>query len=394
MAKAETGTNWREMEDTWLIGTYEKLPITVVRGEGVYIWDDAGNKYLDMYGGHAVASVGHCHPEVVKAISEQAGKLIFYSNVAYNDTRADAGRIVCQQAYPHSRGVFFCNSGTEANETALKIARRATGRSRVIATTTGFHGRTIGSLSVTGSEKLRSTFPDNLDKLTEFVPFGDYDLLERAMSQDVAAVIIEPVQSTGGVRVASRRYYDQVRELCSGSGAALIFDEVQTAFGRTGAMMAGLHWGVEPDICTTAKAVAGGVPCGVVILSEAIRGAPAPGEHGSTFGGGPLAMAALRATLNIIARDKLHERARELEQELRDRLGGFSIVRAVKGKGLFLGIDLDREAKPVIEALLKRGVIVGASGPKDQIRLLPPLTITSEHVRELARALTEVAKAK
>ncbi len=394
MFKDAAKTNWREMEETWLLGTYEKLPLTIVKGEGVHVWDDDGNKYIDFYGGHAVASVGHCHPEVVKAISDQAGKLIFYSNVVFNDVRADAGRILCQNAYPHSKGVFFCNSGTEANETALKIARRATGRSRVIATSTGFHGRTIGSLSVTGSEKLRSTFPDNLDKLTEFVPFGDYDQLERAMTKDVAAVILEPVQSTGGVRVASRRYYDSVRELCSGSGAALIFDEVQTGFGRTGAMMAGMHWGVEPDIATTAKAVAGGVPCGAVILSEIIRNAPGPGEHGSTFGGGPLAMAALRATINIIVRDKLHERARDMEQEIRDKLGGMSLVRAVKGKGLLLGIDLDRDAKPVVEALLKKGIIVGTSGPKDQIRLLPPLTISSDNVRELAKAMADIAKGK
>ncbi|MBP9892282.1 MAG: aminotransferase class III-fold pyridoxal phosphate-dependent enzyme [Planctomycetes bacterium] len=396
MAKsgAAEKVNYRELEESWLISTYEKLPLTIVRGEGVHVFDDDGNKYLDFYGGHAVASVGHCHPEVVKAISDQAGKLIFYSNVVFNDQRAEAGKALCQAAYPNSKGVFFCNSGTEANETALKIARRATGRSRIIATTTGFHGRTIGSLSVTGSEKLRNTFPDNLDKLTEFIPFGDYDQLERAMNKDVAAVILEPVQSTGGVRVATRRYYDQVRELCSGSGAALIFDEVQTALGRTGAPMAGMHWGVEPEIATCAKAIAGGVPCGAVILSEAIKGAPAPGEHGSTFGGGPLAMAALRATVNIITRDKLHERAREMEQEIRDRLGGISCVRAVKGKGLLLGVDLDRDAKPVVEALIKKGVIVGTSGPKDQIRLLPPLTITSENVRELGKALGEVAKGK
>lgn len=158
--------------------------------------------------------------------------------------------------------------------------------------------------------------------------------------------------------------------------------------------MAGMHWGVEPEIATCAKAIAGGVPCGAVILSEAIKGAPAPGEHGSTFGGGPLAMAALRATVNIITRDKLHERAREMEQEIRDRLGGISCVRAVKGKGLLLGVDLDRDAKPVVEALIKKGVIVGTSGPKDQIRLLPPLTITSENVRELGKALGEVAKGK
>jgi acetylornithine/succinyldiaminopimelate/putrescine aminotransferase len=386
-----TGVSIRDTEEKYLLGTYEKLPLALVRGEGVHVFDETGKRYLDLYGGHAVAGVGHCHKEVVAAIREQAGKLIFYSNVVYNDVRAEAGKLVCENAYPRTSGVYFCNSGAEANETALKIARRATGRPRVIATVTGFHGRTIGSLSVTGSEKLRKAFPENLDNLTDFVPFGDYEALERAMSPDVAAVILEPVQSSGGVRMAGRRYYDSVRELCSGNGCALIFDEVQTGFGRTGKMFAGLHWGVEPDIATCAKAAAGGVPIGLVLLSEAIRGAPAPGEHGSTFGGGMLAMAALKAATQVVVRDRLWENAAAIELEIREQLSGIPMVLGIRGKGLLLGIDLNRPAKPVVLELIKRGVITGTSGPANQMRLLPPLTITAEHVRELARAMREVS---
>lgn len=384
--------SYEELEQKYLLPTYEKLPLTIVKGEGVHVFDDKGVKYLDFYGGHAVAGTGHCHKDVVKAICDQAGKLIFYSNAVYNDQRAEAAELVIKNAYPGSRAVYFCNSGTEANETALKIARRATGRPRVISTTTGFHGRTIGSLSVTGGPKYRDPFPENIANLTDFVPFGEFEAVERALGSDVAAVIIEPVQSTGGVRVGNKRYYERLREMCSGNGCALIFDEVQTAFGRTGKMFAGIHWGVEPDICTTAKAAAGGVPIGMVILSEAIAGAPAPGEHGSTFGGGPLAMAALKANLNVVLKEKLADNAREMEMSIRDSLGAIPLIRAIKGKGLLLGLDLSRDAKTVVAELLKRKIIVGSSGPADQIRLLPPLTIQPEHVRELRSALREIAK--
>ena len=379
----------KETEDTYLVGTYTKLPLTIVRGEGVHVFDEKNTRYLDLYGGHAVCGIGHCHPKLVNAIREQAGKLIFYSNAVYNDVRAEAAKLLCDNAYPTSKAVFFCNSGTEAVETAIKIARRATGRSRVIATDTGFHGRTVGSLSVCGDEKMHKDFPENLEHLTDFVPFGDFDAVEQAMSPDVAAIIVEPIQSVGGVRVASRGYYDALREICSGNGAALIFDEVQTGFGRTGQMFAGLHWGVEPDITCCAKGAAGGFPIGAVILNEAIKDAPAPGEHGSTFGGGPLAMAALKANLGVLLEQKLPENAAKIEVAIRDELGGIDGVIAVTGKGLLLGVVLACNAAPVAEALLQRKIIVGKCAMPNQLRLMPPLTITVDHVKEFAAALSE-----
>lgn len=381
--------NIREIEDKYILQTYVKKPITIVRGEGVHVFDDKGTKYLDLYAGHAVCGIGHCHPKLVKAIHEQAKKLIFFSNSVYNDVRAQAAELVCKHAYPQSSGVFFCNSGTEANEAAIKIARRATGRPRVIAMETGFHGRTIGALSVTGNAKLRGDFPQNMDSLTDFVPFGDFEHLEHIMSPDVAAIILEPVTSVGGVRIASRKYYDSLRELCTGNGAALIFDEVQTGFGRTGKMFAGLHWGVEPDITTCAKAAGGGVPVGMVILSEAIRSAPAPGEHGCTFGGGMIAMAAIKATMEVLLEEKLPEHAAEMELVVRDELGAIPEVLAVTGKGLLLGIELECEVKPVIEALLERRVLVGGCDKPNQFRLLPPLNIKAEHLKQFTSALVE-----
>jgi acetylornithine/succinyldiaminopimelate/putrescine aminotransferase len=381
--------NLREQEDAYLVPSYTKLPISVVRGEDVWVWDDKGEKYLDLYAGHAVCGIGHSHPKLVEAIHEQASKLIFFSNAVYNDTRAHAAKLLIESAYPNSKSVFFVNSGTEANEAAIKIARRATGRSRVIAMESGFHGRTIGSLSVTGNPKLRDDFPDNLSNLTDFVPLGDFDTLEAMMSEDVAAIILEPVTSVGGVRIASRKYYDSLRELCLGYGTALIFDEVQTGFGRTGEMFAGMHWGVEPDICTSAKGAAGGFPLGLVILSEAISSAPAPGEHGCTFGGGPLAMAALKANLEIIKEQNLVANAAAMELVVRDELGNIPEVKAITGKGLLLGIELECPAKPIIKNLLEQKIIVGGCDRPGMIRLLPPLTVTAEHIKQFAGALVK-----
>jgi len=381
--------NLREQEDACLVPTYAKLPLSVVRGEDVWVWDDKGEKYLDLYAGHAVCGIGHSHPRLVEAIHEQAKKLIFFSNAVYNDTRAHAAKLLLENAYPNSKSVFFVNSGTEANEAAIKIARRATGRSRVIAMESGFHGRTIGSLSVTGNPKLRDDFPDNLANLTDFVPLGDFDTLEAMMSEDVAAIILEPITSVGGVRIASRKYYDSLRELCLGYGTALIFDEVQTGFGRTGEMFAGMHWGVEPDICTSAKGSAGGFPLGLVILSEAISSAPAPGEHGCTFGGGPLAMAALKANLEIIKEQNLVANAAAMELVVRDELGRIPEVKAVTGKGLLLGIELECPAKPIIRNLLEQKIIVGGCDRPGMIRLLPPLTVQPEHIKQFAEALVK-----
>ncbi len=381
--------NLREQEDACLVPTYAKLPLSVVRGEDVWVWDDKGEKYLDLYAGHAVCGIGHSHPRLVEAIHEQAKKLIFFSNAVYNDTRAHAAKLLLENAYPNSKSVFFVNSGTEANEAAIKIARRATGRSRVIAMESGFHGRTIGSLSVTGNPKLRDDFPDNLANLTDFVPLGDFDTLEAMMSEDVAAIILEPITSVGGVRIASRKYYDSLRELCLGYGTALIFDEVQTGFGRTGEMFAGMHWGVEPDICTSAKGAAGGFPLGLVILSEAISSAPAPGEHGCTFGGGPLAMAALKANLEIIKDQGLVANAAAMELVVRDELGKIPEVKAVTGKGLLLGIELECPAKPIIRNLLEQKIIVGGCDRPGMIRLLPPLTVQPEHIKQFADGLVK-----
>ncbi|HZJ71472.1 MAG TPA: aminotransferase class III-fold pyridoxal phosphate-dependent enzyme, partial [Planctomycetota bacterium] len=271
-------------EDAWQLPTYAKLPIALVRGEGSYVWDADGRRYLDMYGGHCVALAGHGHPRLVAAIREQAGRLLFYSNVVYSDVRALAAERVASLAPEGLRRVFFCNSGTEANETALKLARKSTGRKHVISMREGFHGRTLGSLGATGLGKYRDpAYP--LPAEHAFVPYGDLPALQAAFEaaprgadgqSGVAAVILEPIPSMGGIRVAPDSYFAAMRALCDQSGALLVFDEVQTGFGRTGTLFFGEGAGVRPDLIAGAKGAGGGVPAGVVFVREDLSAAGTP----------------------------------------------------------------------------------------------------------------------
>jgi acetylornithine aminotransferase/acetylornithine/N-succinyldiaminopimelate aminotransferase len=322
-----------------------------------------------------VAIAGHCHSKLVAAVREQAGRLLFYSNVVYSDVRALAAERVAALAPEGLRRVFFCNSGTEANETALKLARKHTGRKRVVSMTDGFHGRTLGSLGATGLVKYRDpTYPLPAEHV--FVPYGDAAALARAIDRDVAAVILEPIPSMGGIRVADDGWFRGLRELCDRHGAQLIFDEVQTGFGRTGRMFFGQPPGVVPDLITGAKGVAGGVPAGVVFVREAIAARVSHGEQGTTFGGGPLACAAMAAVAQILRDEDLPGNAVRVGGHLVERLSGVRGVVSVTGRGLMLGLNLSRPAKAVIAALRDAGFLTGAcEGDPNQIRLLPPLTL-------------------
>jgi len=372
-------------EDAWQLPVYSKLPVALVRGEGSFVWDAEGRRYLDMYGGHCVALAGHGHPRLVAAIREQAGRLLFYSNLVYSDVRALAARRVAALAPEGLRRVFFCNSGTEANETALKLARKATGRRHVISMREGFHGRTLGSLGATGLAKYRDpAYP--LPAEHAFVPYGDLPALEAAFAaaprgedggSGVAAVILEPIPSMGGIRVAPDEWFAGLRALCDRAGALLIFDEVQTGFGRTGTLFFGEGAGVRPDLIAGAKGAGGGVPAGVVFVREDLSAAVKPGEQGTTFGGGPLACAAMATIAQIIADEDLPANARRVGGHLATRLSELSGVRSVGGRGLLLGVDLDRPAKEVVAALRARGVLSGGcEGDPRQVRLLPPLTLS------------------
>lgn len=377
------------LEDAVTLPTYAKPPIALVRGEGTTVWDADGREYLDFYGGHCVALLGHCPPRVVEAIRQQAGELLFYSNAMYSPVRAQAAAALVALAPESMSRVFWCNSGTEANEAALKLARTATGRTTVASCTGGFHGRTLGALATTHGDGYRAPYLDILPETT-WVPFGDADAAREALAGgDVAALLIEPIQSVAGIVEAAPEYYRALREICDETGTLLIFDEVQTGVGRTGTFLYGEHVGVVPDMSTLAKSLGAGVPVGAVLVSEAIAAGVKPGDQGTTFGGGMLAMAAVTAALAQLVDDDLMRRATVIHAWLTAGLAEMPGVVEVRGKGCLVGVALDRPAAPVRDALRAAGVLVGTSGRPDTLRLMPPLTTTDDEIDACLAALSD-----
>jgi acetylornithine/N-succinyldiaminopimelate aminotransferase len=375
------------VEDAYTLPTYARPPVALVRGEGTTVWDAGGTAYLDFYGGHCVALLGHCPPRVVEAVQRQAATLLFYSNAVYSPVRAEAARKLAALAPAGLGRAFFCNSGTEANETALKLARTFTGRAGVVAMEGGFHGRTLGSLAVTSGEAYRAPYRAVLPE-TRFVPFADAGAVEAALAGgDVAAVILEPIQSMAGVREAPPAYYRALRDLCDRHGALLVFDEVQTGVGRTGRFAYGEHVGVAPDLLTLAKSLGSGVPVGAVLVDERVAATVRNGDQGTTFGGGMLAMAAVAATLDGLVADGLMARAEALFEGLRAGLAALPGVVEVRGRGALVGVELDRPAKGVLTALRARGVLAGGSDHPATLRLMPPLTTTDAEVAAFLAAL-------
>lgn len=370
----------RELEDVYVLPTYAnvRMPLTLVRGEGCYVFDEDGGRYLDLYGGHAVATLGHGHPRWVREVQAQLATLAFYSNAVGNPVRGEAARLLVEHSYPSMKGVFFCNTGAEANETAMKIARKATGRSIVVSMDRGFHGRTLGALSATGFPALRQRFPENAERWSRFFSLGDRKLFTDPDAGSMAAIIVEPIQSVAGVYAAPDDYYRELREFCSRNDICLIFDEVQTGTGRTGQWYAGTHWGTEPDIVTTAKGVAGGVPAGVVIVNDRVARTVEPGDQATTFGGNPLAAAGIRATYRIIEEEDLLAKVRSGSARIAAALRTMNLVHEVRGYGYLLGVECAVPARLVQRALLDEHVIVGTCSEPNTIRLLPPLTIGDE----------------
>ncbi|MCE7961354.1 MAG: aminotransferase class III-fold pyridoxal phosphate-dependent enzyme [Acidobacteria bacterium ACB1] len=318
-------------EKNFQLSTYSKLELAIVRGSGSWVWTSDNEKYLDLYGGHAVCALGHSHPDVATAISEQAQKLMFYSNVVYSDVRAKAAeRLVSVAPIPLSKA-FFCNSGTEANENAMRIARLATGRSNIVSFAKGFHGRTADSISATFLGKYRTLGEPNVPGHLE-AQFGDLESIASVIDKETAGVLIEPIQSMAGVREASPEFFKQLRAKCDEVGAALIFDEVQTGVGRTGEwFFAGSEaaGGVVPDIVTLAKSLGSGVPVGACLVSDGMAASIKENDLGTTFGGGMIAMAAVNATLDVIARDGLLANAKNIEAWIRDACSHCKAVKAV-----------------------------------------------------------------
>ena len=376
-------------EETFQLATYKKMPIVAERGEGVWIYTSDGDKYLDLYGGHAVAATGHSHPHVVAAISEQAGKLLFYSNLVYSEARARAAEKLVSVAPDELTKVFFCNSGTEANENAMRMARMATGRENIITFSGGFHGRTADSISATFLGKYREIGKPNVPGHLQ-AEWGDIESVRALADKSVAGIMLEPIQSMAGVCTAAPAFYEALRELCDERGIVLIYDEVQTGVGRTGDwFFAGGEAGAEvvPDIITLAKALGSGIPVGACLVNEGIASHIKENDLGTTFGGGMIAMAAVTATLEAIENDGMLGNVRSVEAYLRERLSEVPAVVAVRGRGFLLGLEFSDKAAPVHQALLERKIITGTSSDPNVLRLLPPLCLKREEAALLIDAL-------
>ncbi len=333
----------RQLEDHFQVETYKKMPISVERGEGAWVWTSEGDKYLDLYGGHAVSATGHSHPHIVKAIREQADKILFYSNLVYSEIRAKAAEKLVSVAPETLTKAFFCNSGTEANENAMRMARMATGREKIVTFSGGFHGRTADSISATFLGQYRNIGKPNVPGHVS-AEFGNIESVKAVADRETAAIMLEPIQSMAGVRETSPQFFGELRELCDALGIILIFDEVQTGIGRTGNwFFAGSELAnfVEPDIISLAKSLGSGVPVGACLVNEKVSASIKVNDLGTTFGGGMLAMAAMVATLEAIENDGMIANATAVEHHLRRTLTGIPNLVSIKGKGCLLGIEFD-----------------------------------------------------
>lgn len=370
------------------LNIYPRRDLTIVKGRNAKVWSDTGEEYIDCVAGIGVANIGHCNPKVVEAIKQQADKIITCPNIYYNDARGNAFERLIDVAPDGITKAFFTNSGTEAMEAAMKFARFVTGRNNFVAMMKGFHGRSMGALSATFKADYKQGFGDLIPGVTH-VPYNKIEKLRDAVTEETAAVIIEPVQGEGGINIADTEYLKEVRKICDEAGALLIADEIQTGFCRTGKMFAIEHSGVKPDMMTIAKAIAGGYPVGAVLCSDKIE-IPV-GKHGTTFGGNPLGSAAVEATIDFIKENKLWKEAEEKGKYFLEKLGKAELTKArqIRVLGLMIGIECKEKVKPFIEQLMEEKILALPAGPT-VIRMLPPLTISYEELDIVIEKLIKV----
>ncbi|APU66891.1 aspartate aminotransferase family protein [Christiangramia flava] len=368
-----------------LFDVYPLYDITPVKGEGCYVYDENGTKYLDLYGGHAVISIGHSHPEYVKAISDQVSRLGFYSNSIKNLMQQELADKLEKLAGIENYQLFLCNSGAEANENALKVASFETGKSKIIYFDNAFHGRTSGVVAVTDNESIKAPF--NKDHHVVKLPFGDAEALTEAMQEgDVAAIIFEIIQGVGGLDEAETAFYKKAEKLCENYGAILIADEVQAGYGRTGDFFAFQKHGIRPDIISIAKGMGNGFPIGGVLIDNNIKAKY--GMLGTTFGGNHLACAAGISVLDVIEKENLIENASELSEYIQQKAKEIPQIKKVKGRGLMIGLEFDFEVAALRKDLLfNYQIFTGAASNKKLLRILPPLNIQKEHFEAFFKAL-------
>ena len=382
-------TEIENLEEEFQVATYAKMNIAVERGKGCWVETSDGEKYLDLYGGHAVCATGHSHPHVVKAIQEQAEKVLFYSNLVYSEVRAKAAEKLVSVAPDSITKAFFCNSGTEANENAMRMARLATKREKIITFSGGFHGRTADAISATFLGKYREIGKPNVPGHV-CAEFGNLDSVREIADRETAAIMLEPIQSMAGVTESSPEFFRGLREICNELGIVLIFDEVQTGIGRTGNWFfsgSELAGNVEADIITLAKSLGSGVPVGACLVNSCIAEVIKNGDLGTTFGGGMLAMAAVAATIEAIETDGMRSNIAEIENYLRERLKEVEEVKTLRGKGGLLGIEFNENCQPIHAKLLENKIITGTSSDPKVLRLLPPLCVTKAEIDALIEVL-------
>jgi predicted acetylornithine/succinylornithine family transaminase len=399
MQQSSLGTQTQALIDRanrCLATTYGRSPIALVRGEGTRVWDADGKMYYDFLAGLGVNNLGHCHPKVVAAIREQAGKLLHVSNLYHIPPQVELAEMLSQLSFADRS--FFCNSGTEACEAAIKLARKYShdrfgdGRYEIITCENSFHGRTMGSLSATAQRKYHKGFEPLLDGF-RYAPFDDLPALERMITPKTCAIMVEPIQGEGGVNVPSPGYLKGVRELCEAHQLLLIYDEVQCGIGRTGRLFAYEHDGVPPDIMTLAKSLAGGVPIGALLAREEVAAAFVPGTHAATFGGNPLATAAGVAALKAIQDEGMLDNCRRVGAyfmaRLRELQRRYGFIQEVRGKGLMLGMQLAFPGQPFVTACMERGFLINCT-MDTVLRFLPPLIVTESEVDLLVATLDEL----
>jgi acetylornithine aminotransferase len=376
--------------------TYTRQPLSIVRGRGTKVYDLEGREYIDFVGGIAVNILGHGHPDLVQAIQRQAAQLIHTSNLYYTEPQVKLAQMLVDHSFADK--VFFCNSGAEANEAAIKLARRyshdkyGAGRFEIITMKNSFHGRTMATLTATGQEKVQKGYEPLLPGFS-YVAFNNLEELERAVTDKTAAIMLELIQGEGGVYVADREYLKQVRDLCATKDVLLIFDEVQTGIGRTGTLFAYEQFGVQPDIMTLAKGLGGGVPIGACLATDSVATAFSPGSHASTFGGNPLACVAGLTVCRILLEGQVLDHAYRMGEYfakgLSDCKEQHRVVREVRGLGLLQGIELDMDGKAVVSECLARGILINATG-EHVLRFVPPLIITQLEIDRLLNTLAQI----
>jgi len=382
--------------DKYMFQTYGRFPITLVRGEGCRVWDEKGKEYLDFVGGIAVCALGHSSPLVTKVLEEQSKILVHVSNLYYTVPQLNLAKLMVENSFADR--VFFCNSGAEANEAAMKLARRFSNekfgenRHMIISMEGSFHGRTIATMSATGQDKIKKGYNPLLEGF-KFVPFNDLPGLEKAVDDSVCAVILEPIQGEGGVVCPQPGYLQGVRKVCDERNLLLIFDEVQSGMGRTGRLFAHEHFGVTPDIMTLAKALGNGLPIGAMLSTEELSGTFSPGSHATTFGGTPLVTAVAEAVLRSLLDDGWIDNCRNMGEYFMGKLRGlqnrYGFIKEVRGLGLIIGMELEKEGAPVVNACIEKGFLINC--PQEKVlRFVPPLIVGKEEIDLLIDALDDV----